>query len=166
MDSWHALLTRLREDGATLGVFFHSQKPLRKPPRPFTEKSTSPSQATDLTRSPGGTARGELRSPYKLRTLRTVEAEMAPTTRGHPQREHLHFLLPQTTSRCHVPEGACDSCASPSPAACPTLLRPVAPSQHRWGHLETHLEATCQTAGSCRYTQSFKSGSPEGTLKS
>lgn len=106
------------------------------------------------------------RSPYKLRTLRTVEAEMAPTTRGHPQREHLHFLLPQATSRCHVPEGACDSRASPTPAACPTLLRSVTPSQHRWGHLETHLETTCQTAGGCRYTQSFKSGSPEGPLKS
>ena len=106
------------------------------------------------------------RSPYKLWTLRTVEAEMAPTTRGHPPREHLHFLLPQTTSRCHVPEGACDSSASPSPAACPTLLRSVTPSQHRWGHLETHLETTCQTAGSCRYTQSFKSSSPEGPLKS
>lgn len=42
-------------------VFFSSPKPLRKHPRPFIEKSISPSQATDRIRSPGGTARGELR---------------------------------------------------------------------------------------------------------
>lgn len=38
-----------------------SPNPLRKHRRAFTGKSTSPSPATDRTRSPGGTARGELR---------------------------------------------------------------------------------------------------------
>lgn len=42
-------------------VFFSSPKALRKHPRPFIEKSISPSQATNRTRPPGGTARGELR---------------------------------------------------------------------------------------------------------
>lgn len=42
-------------------VFSSSPKPRRKHPSAFTEKSTCPSRATDWTRSPGGTARGELR---------------------------------------------------------------------------------------------------------
>lgn len=42
-------------------IFSSSPKPRRKHPSAFTGKTTSPSLATNRTRSPGGMGRGELR---------------------------------------------------------------------------------------------------------
>lgn len=61
-------------------------------------------------------------SPYELRTLRTAAAELA-CAQGCPEGEHLHLVLPQTTTLRFVPAGTCHPRPSPSPAPCPALLR-------------------------------------------
>ncbi|KAL0603367.1 Arylacetamide deacetylase-like 3 [Plecturocebus cupreus] len=65
-------------------------------------------------------------SPYKLWTLGAAQAEMAGT-QGWSEAEHLHLILPQTTTVRYVLEGACDPGPSPSPTSCPILLRAATP---------------------------------------
>lgn len=88
-------------------------------------------------------------------------------TQGWPEREHLRFVLPQTTAERHVPAGARHPSPSPSLATYPTLLRTATSRAARAEPAgDPPLCWTCQTAGGCRYTLSFTSGASQGPVES
>lgn len=87
---------------------------------------------------------------------------MAPA-QGRPGTECVHCVLPETTPVCSVGAGARHPRPSPSPAACPTLLRTATPPAAQAEPTGDPLRnRTCQAAGSCRYTPSFQSSPSRG----